>query len=93
MKKNKLNYLIRDWAIIVLVFAIGLVLLSLFFWQIYLSDKIGGGYLNINSEPTNISVKMVDKVKLQADLVLMEEKEKVFLQIIDSPSKLIDPAK
>ena len=37
---------IRDWRIIVLCFALILIALSLFAWQIYLSDQIAGGYLS-----------------------------------------------
>jgi len=93
MRKNNLSYIIRDWTIIVLFFAIAFILISLFSWKIYLSDKIGGGYLNSNFEITSPSFRTVDKKRLQGVISIMEEKQKSFLEIKNFSSRLIDPSR
>lgn len=86
-----INY-VRDWKLMVYSFAAGLILVSFFAWQIYLSNQIGGGYLNINIGTTDSYVKVVDKKRLQADLDQVAQKEIDFLKYKASQSKPLDPA-
>jgi hypothetical protein len=83
---------VRDWTIMVYLFAAGLILISFFAWQIYLSNHIGGGYFNMNIEPTSTYVRVVDKKRLQIDLNDVEQKEINFLKYKDSQSIPFDPA-
>lgn len=80
----------RDWKIVVLVFAAALIFLSFFSWKIYLSDKIGGGYFASELVTTDISVKTIDKNRLQADLLLLETKQADFLKLKATQSKPVD---
>jgi len=83
---------IRDWKIMVLIFAIGLASLSFLAWQIYLSDRIGGGYLTPELPPSNISIKTVDEKKLQAGLLMLENKQIDYLKLQAEQTKLVDPS-
>jgi len=85
------NFL-RDWKIIVLVFAIGLLLLSAFAWKIYLSNRIGGGYLAGTAKPADIFVKTMGKGELQTDLLILENKQYNYLKLKASSIKLVDPS-
>jgi hypothetical protein len=88
---KNINY-IRDWKIVVLIFAIGLISLSLFAWRIYLSNKIAGGYLEPVTEPSGSSLKMIDLKKLQADLLQLETKQADYLKAKAKQNSLIDPS-
>jgi len=83
---------IRDWKIIILIFAVCLVALSGFSWRIYLSDKIAGGFLNLEEEYSDSPIKTINQKRLRTDIVLMEEKEANFLELKSNPSKLVDPS-
>jgi hypothetical protein len=84
----KINFLTkinpaRDWKIMISLFALGLVLLSLFAWNVYLSSQIGGGYFTKDKSQENISVKMIDQNKLQSDLLLLENRPAAVSRVID----------
>ena len=83
---------IRDWKIIVLAFAIGLISLSAFAWQIYLSDQIAGGYLAPSVENMSLSVKTVDIKKLNADLLMLQTRQADYLKSKANPVKMVDPS-
>lgn len=85
------NYL-RAWKTMVCFFAIGLVLLSFFSWQIYLSSKIGGGYLSPESVPSGAIVKNVDKKRLQNDILIVETKQVEYLKLKADNQKVADPS-
>ena len=85
------NY-IRDWKILVLIFAIGLAGLSIFAWRIYLSDKIAGGYLASEIKESDISVVTLDVNKLKADLNTLQLKQTNFIKVKVDPVKLVDPS-
>jgi len=87
----RLNLVERDWKIMVLVFAFGLISLSIFAWQIYLSDKIGGGYLSSTITSTETNTKTLDKVRLQADILIFENRADEYLRLKNS-SKVVDPS-
>jgi hypothetical protein len=83
---------VRDWKIIVLFFAVGLVLLSLFSWKIYLSDKIAGGYLSSTLEQSTPITKTIDQKKLKNVLFILETKETDYLKTKFNTPKIVDPA-
>ena len=82
----------RDWKIIVSLFALGLISLSLFAWQIYLSDQLAGGYLPPTEEPADVSVKTVNIKRLEADLQALQTKQADYLKLKANRIKLIDPS-
>ncbi|MFA7252854.1 MAG: hypothetical protein WC027_03285 [Candidatus Paceibacterota bacterium] len=81
----------RDWKIMVLIFAVGLISLSIFAWQIYLSDKIGGGYLSPTITAPETNTKTVDKKRLQADIMIFETRADEYQKLKTSP-KVVDPS-
>ncbi len=83
---------IRDWKMVVLIFAVGLVLLSLFAWNIYLSDQIAGGYLASEAVPADTIIKTIDQKKLNNNLLILETRRADYLKIKSSGLKLVDPA-
>ena len=82
----------RDWKRIVITFAIGLLLMSAFAWQIYLSDKIAGGYLAPVIEQTDLSVKTLDKKRLKADVIFLDTRQADYLKLKASRTTMVDPA-
>lgn len=82
----------RDWKIIVLIFATGLIVLSLFAWRIYLSEKIGGGFLAQEVPPADALTSTVNNQKLEAGLIILETRQADFLKIKADQTKLIDPS-
>ena len=82
----------RDWRIIVTVFAVGLLVLSVFAWHIYLSNHIAGGYLAPTAGDVAVSVKIINTKKLQADLLILETKQADYLKLKSNQAKLIDPS-
>jgi hypothetical protein len=84
-------YYIRDWKIMVLCFAVGLVLLSLFAWKIYLSNQIAGGYLAPVIESSSAKTRTVDIKKLEASLLILEDQQAEYLKFKSNRNKLIDP--
>ena len=87
-----INY-IRDWKVIVLVFAVGMISLSLFGWNIYLSNQIAGGYLAPEDVSTDVlPAKIIKLSKLQADITLLETKQSDYLKLKGSQVKLSDPS-
>ena len=87
----KSNFM-RDWKIGVLAFAVGLVLLSVFAWRIFLSDQIAGGYLAPQVTSLDSSIKSLDQKKLQVDILLLETKQADYLKLKANPPKVIDPS-
>ena len=85
-------HFVRDWKIMVSIFAGGLILLSLFAWRIYLSNRIAGGYLTPSTESNDLSLKTIDQKRLEADLLLLENKQTEFLKTKASGLKPIDPS-
>jgi hypothetical protein len=86
------NNFARDWKILVLVFAIVLISLSLFAWKIYLSDSIAGGYLAPVIEPSDTITKIVDKKRLEADILLLETKQAEYLKLKANQPRMVDPS-
>jgi hypothetical protein len=82
----------RDWKIVVLVFAVGIISLSLFAWRIYLSNQIAGGYLAPEISPTSVSIKTVDEKRLQTDLLILETKQADFIKAKSGFVKMVDPS-
>jgi len=85
-------HFVKHWKIMVLCFAIGLMVLSIFSWRIYLSNEIGGGYLKSEALPEESFLKIIDKKKLQADIQILENKQIEFMNIKSNRSKLVDPS-
>lgn len=85
-------YFMRDWKIMVCIFAVGLVVISFFAWKIYLSDQIGGGYLTPNEVTLDTSVRVIDLKKLQANLLILENKRDNFLKLRADQLKTVDPS-
>lgn len=83
---------VRDWRIIVLVFAVGLISLSFFAWRIYLSNKIAGGYLSPGIEVSDMNVKTIDKKRLETDLLILETRQADYLKLKSTQIKLLDPS-
>lgn len=83
---------LRDWKIIVLIFSVCFVLLSIFSWQIYLSDKIGGGYLVPEEDNTTVVVKMIDKNRLTQNLSFLRARQDEYQKTKINKSRLIDPS-
>lgn len=81
----------RDWKIIVCVFAVGMISLSLLAWQIYLSDKLGGGYLSEEIDSQSATVRTVDKKRLETNILLFEARQADFDQLKTSPH-VFDPS-
>ena len=85
-------YHIRDWKILVYIFALGLIVISVFSWQIYLSNEIAGGYLNIEGINQQVPAKVINLKKLQADMLILETRQTDYLKIKVNPVKLVDPS-
>lgn len=81
----------RDWKIIVLVFALGLLIVSFFAWQIYLSDKIGGGFLS-EEVPLVSNIDTLDTKRLKADLLILETHQSDYQSIKANQPKIVDPS-
>jgi len=101
-KKNKIgnldevgawpvNYL-RDWEIMVLAFAVGLIALSIFSWRIYLGNKIAGGYFVPEINSADVSTKIVDLSRLKKDLSILDSKQEQFIKLKTNQPKLVDPS-
>ncbi len=86
------NHFVEHWRFLVLIFAVGMISLSIFSWQIYLSDKIGGGYLAPAVEAPDTIVRTIDQKKLEAVLKILEDRQINFLKLKANQPKLIDPA-
>ncbi len=84
--------IIRDWKIIVSLFAIGLIFISVLAWKIYLSDKIGGGYLTPEIPPANSVMREIDEKSLDAKVLFLENKQAEYLKFKANQPKLVDPA-
>ena len=83
---------IRDWKIVVLIFAVGVIVLSVFALYIYSSNQIGGGYLTSDTVNPDIAVKTLNLKKLEADISVLENKQADFLKLKATRPKLVDPA-
>jgi hypothetical protein len=92
MKNLSLKNAVRDWKIMVSVFAFCLVALSGFAWQIYLSDKIGGGYLAPATEAPADSVNVVDQKKLGASLSTLQIKQANYIKLKAEHPRSVDPS-
>jgi len=82
----------RDWRIVVLIFAVCLASIIFFMGQIYLSDQIGGGYLNPKADTSDVAIKTIDKKRLQTNILNLETKQAAFLKLESSKVKLVDPS-
>jgi len=83
---------VRDWKFVVLAFAIILILLSLFAWQIYLSDQIAGGYLAPTLSTSTVSIKTIDQKRLTENLSILKQRDDILLNIKTTRPKMVDPA-
>jgi hypothetical protein len=68
----------HDWRIIIWIFFIIFFSLSFFAWQIYLSNKIGGGFGSSKLESIDDSALTIDQEKLQADIIILENRPSGF---------------
>jgi hypothetical protein len=82
----------RDWRIIIVLFGIGLLVLSAFAWKIYLSDHIGGGYLAIEVPPVDVSTRTIDLKRLHTTTTLLETRQTNFENGKASKIRPIDPS-
>ncbi len=89
--RGMVNY-VRDWKIIVITFAIGLLVLSFFSWRVYLSNQIAGGYLSPEVDTTTAVTKTIDQKRLQDVIDILENKQIDFLNLKTNPQKLVDPS-
>lgn len=83
---------LRDWKIITWLFALGLILLSLFAWNVYLSSQIGGGYFGMVSDQSETATPTIDQKRLQADLKILEARQADLVRTKAGQTKLIDPS-
>lgn len=83
---------IRDWKVMVLCFAVGLIALSIFSWRIYLSNRIAGGYLSTEAPAFDMVSKNIDQKKLRTDTILLETRQTDFNKIKSGYVKLVDPS-
>lgn len=81
-----------DWQIILFIFVAGLILLAFFAWQIFLSNNIGGVFLNFEEETAAPSVKIIDESRLHAGILILEKKQIDLLKSKAEHSQLIDPS-
>lgn len=75
----------RDWRIITIIFALGLLALSLFAWNVYLSDQVGGGYFSSKISGEESVAKTLDQKKLKDVISTLEKRQ-------PSLSRTIDPS-
>ncbi len=64
----------RDWLIILSSFAILLLVISIVAWQIYLSNKIGGEYVQINETKDQAPIKSISIERLEALIVSIKKR-------------------
>jgi len=83
---------IRDWKMVVLVFAVGLASLSIFSWKIYLSNQIAGGYLASEAVLSDTIIKTIDQKKLSNNLLILETRGTDYLKVKSAGLKLVNPA-
>lgn len=83
---------IRDWKMVVLVFAVGLASLSIFSWKIYLSNQIAGGYLASEAVLSDTIIKTIDQKKLSNNLLILETRGADYLKAKSADLKSVDPA-
>lgn len=83
---------VRDWRVIVLIFAVGLIFLSSFGLQIYLSNQIAGGYLTPILSSSDATVKTINLKKLNTDVAIMDARQVNFNKLKSTQSKLADPS-
>jgi len=86
------THFLRDWKIIVLIFALGMIIISIFSLQIYLSNEIAGGYLNQGTKTPATLVKVIDQKRLQADVDILKARQANFLKLKTNRPSLIDPS-
>jgi len=82
----------RDWKIMVLVFAVGLILLSIFSWRIYLGNKIAGGYFVPEINSADVPTKIVDLSRLRNNLLLLDAMQEAFSEFKKDRPKMVDPS-
>jgi hypothetical protein len=82
----------RDWIIIVIIFTVCLLSLSFFSWRIYLSDQLGGGYIQADNRNISIVKNKIDKKKLKEVLTLLEARDSKLISIKINRPKMIDPS-
>jgi hypothetical protein len=82
----------RDWQIIVLAFGLGLIIVSAFAWQIYLSNKIGGGYFESDDVSSGVVVRMIDQKRLENSVSILKQKEIDFENEAGTRTNLVDPS-
>lgn len=82
----------RDWKIIISLFAIFWCIVSAFAWQVYLSDKIGGGYFDVELLESDVPTQTIDKNKLHNDLLILEKSQAEFTRLKSGQGKMIDPS-
>lgn len=82
----------RDWRIIVSSFALVLIIISVFSWQIYLSEKIGGGYFSKQEPAVESATRAIDIKRLKRAVLIFEKRAKSFSDIKSNLLHSIDPS-
>ncbi len=82
----------RDWNILVIFFGLGLIVISIISWQIYLSNQIGGGYVTTESQASGVTVKAIDLKKLESALKTIENRKAAFDNLKEAKVKIVDPS-
>lgn len=85
MSKNKIekNIPLRDWKIVITIFAVFWAIISALAWQVYLSDKMGGGYFKLDLPVAEEKTRVIDEKRLQRDILLLEKVAAPTLKVID----------
>jgi hypothetical protein len=71
---NSFTKVIRDWGVIIIFFIVGFVFLSFFSWKIYLSEKIGGGYISSDTEAPETEIEVFTLEELKEALLILEKR-------------------
>ncbi len=83
---------VRDWKIVVLSFAVLVLAVSLLSWRVYLSNKIGGGFLESESVITEATVRGIDENKLNSSLNMLENKKSDYENLKVKGLQAVDPS-
>ena len=92
MRKMNLKNIIRDWKIVISIFAVLLIIVSVLAWKIYLSREIGGGFFSNTQIPDDTLEVTMDSKRLKNDLFIMENKQADFAKVKAMRSRLVDPS-
>ncbi len=83
---------VRDWNIIVFSFGLLLIVISIVAWQIYLSNKLGGGYINTTNQTSAANRPILSESKLSETLDVLAKRKNNSLSPKNYLIKVVDPA-